>query len=149
MVSTCLDLSHGVPHDTYRRVFERVNPEALQRCFLGWVSQVVKQAGAQVIPIDGKCMKGSYDRKKKQSALHVVSAWASEHRLLLGQVKVETNEIKAIPSLLELLDITGCVITIDAMGTQRDCDPDCGQRRRLYFEPQSQSSDLIGGESLV
>jgi len=82
-------------------VFERVNPEALQRCFLGWVSQVVKQAGAQVIPIDGKCMKGSYDRKKKQSALHVVSAWASEHRLLLGQVKVEdkTNEIKAIPLL--------------------------------------------------
>jgi len=83
--------------------------------------------------------------KKKQSALHVVSAWASEHRLLLGQVKVEdkTNEIKAIPSLLELLDITGCVITIDAMGKQ-NCDPDCGQRRRLYFEPQSQSSDLIG-----
>jgi len=65
-------------------------------------------------------MKGSYDRKKKQSALHVVSAWASEHRLLLGQVKVEdkTNEIKAIPSLLELLD-TGCVITI-AMGTQTE-----------------------------
>jgi len=87
--------------------------------------------------------EGPYDRKK-QSALHVVSAWASEHRLLLGQVKVEdkTNEIKAIP-LLELLDITGCVITIDAMGTQTDCDPDCGQRRRLYFEPQSQSSLLL------
>jgi len=86
------------------------------------VSQVVKQAGAQVIPIDGKCMKGSLIAKKKQSALHVVSAWASEHRLLLGQVKVEdkTNEIKAIPSLLELLDITGCVITIDAMGTQTE-----------------------------
>jgi len=82
---------------------------------------VVKQAGAQVIPIDGKCMKGSYDRKKKQSALHVVSAWASEHRLLLGQVvEDKTNEIKAIPSLLELLDITGCVITIDAMGTQTE-----------------------------
>jgi len=75
---------------------------------------VVKQAGAQVIPIGQH--EGLYDRKKKQSALHVVSAWASEHRLL-GQVKVEP-EIKAIPSLLELLDITGCVITIDAMGTQ-------------------------------
>ena len=122
-LGTFLDLSHGVPHaDTYRRVFERVNPEALQRCFLGWVNQVVKQAGAQVIPIDGKCVKGSYDRNKKQSALHVVSAWASSHRLLLGQVKVEdkTNEIKAIPALLELLDITGCIITIDAMGTQTE-----------------------------
>jgi len=91
--------------DTYRRVFERVNPEALQRCFLGWVSQVVKQAGAGY-PDRRQVHEGSYDRKKKQSALHVVSAWASEHRLLLGQVKVEdkTNEIKAIPSLLELLD---------------------------------------------
>jgi len=137
------DLSHGVPHaDTYRRVFERVNPEALQRCFLGWVSQVVKQAGAQVIPIDGKCMKGSYDRKKKQSALHVVSACSIGP---VSQVKVEIRPTRLRPSLS-----TGIARhyrlrhTIDAMGTQRDCDPDCGQRRRLYFEPQSQSSDLIG-----
>lgn len=92
------------------------------RCFLAWVSQVVEATGAQVIPIDGKCVKGSYDRNKKQSALHVVSAWASEYRLMLGQVKVEnkTNEIKAIPALLDLLDITGCIITIDAMGTQTE-----------------------------
>jgi predicted transposase YbfD/YdcC len=118
-----LDLSNGIPHaDTYRRVFERVQPEALQRCFLGWVHQVVEATGSQVIPIDGKSIKGSYDRNKKQSALHVVSAWASEHRLLLGQVKVEnkSNEITAIPALLELLDITGCTITIDAMGTQTE-----------------------------
>lgn len=118
-----LDLSNGIPHaDTYRRVFERVNPEALQRCFLAWVNQVVEATGAQVIPIDGKSIKGSYDRSKKQSALHLVSAWASSHRLLLGQVKVEnkSNEITAIPKLLELLDITGCIITIDAMGTQTE-----------------------------
>lgn len=118
-----LDLSNGIPHaDTYRRVFERVQPEALQRCFLGWVHQVVEATNSQVIPIDGKSIKGSYDRNKKQSALHVVSAWASEHRLLLGQVKVDnkSNEITAIPALLELLDITGCTITIDAMGTQTE-----------------------------
>lgn len=86
------------------------------------MSQVVEATGAQVIPIDGKCVKGSYDRNKKQSALHVVSAWASEHRLMLGLVLVEnkTNEIKAIPALLDLLDITGCIITIDAMGTQTE-----------------------------
>jgi hypothetical protein len=103
-------------------VFERVNPETLQQCFLGWVKQVVEATGAQVILIDGKSVRGCYDRNKKQCALHLVSAWASEHRLMLGQVKVEnkSNEITAIPSLLKLLDIAGCIITIDAMGTQTE-----------------------------
>lgn len=122
-LATFLDLRHGIPHaDTYRRVFERLEPEALQRCFLEWVNQVVAATGAQVVPIDGKSVKGSYQRSKKQSALHLVSAWASQHQLLLGQVKVadKSNEITAIPALLKLLDITGCIITIDAMGTQTD-----------------------------
>jgi predicted transposase YbfD/YdcC len=122
-LETFLDLRHGVPHaDTYRRVFERLDPQALHRCFLQWVNSVVEATGAQVVPIDGKSVKGSYERNKKQSALHLVSAWASSHRVLLGQVKVadKSNEITAIPALLELLDITGCVITIDAMGTQTE-----------------------------
>jgi predicted transposase YbfD/YdcC len=122
-LSTLLSLPNGVPHaDTYRRLFERMAPDALERCFLGWVKQVVEGSGAQVIPIDGKTLKGSYDRNHKQSALHVVSAWASEHRLLLGQVKVasKSNEITAIPALLKLLDISGCIITLDAMGTQKE-----------------------------
>jgi predicted transposase YbfD/YdcC len=122
-LGTFLDLKHGIPHaDTYRRVFALIPPDALQECFLGWVKQIVEATGAQVIPIDGKTLKGSYDRGTRQSALHMVSAWASENRLMLGQVKVEskTNEIKAIPALLELLDITGCIITIDAMGTQAE-----------------------------
>lgn len=120
-LETLLELPHGIPSaDTYRRVFARLQPEALQQCFRCWVDHVVDQLGAQVIPIDGKCLKGSYDRNQKQSALQVVSAWASEHRLVLGQVKVESksNEITAIPTLLELLDISGSTITIDAMGTQ-------------------------------
>lgn len=122
-LGTFLELPHGVPQaDTYRRVFERIEPSALEACFQKWVGQIVSTAGAQVIPIDGKSVKGSYDRNKQQSALHLVSAWASEHRILLGQVKVEskTNEITAIPALLNLLDISGCVITIDAMGTQHE-----------------------------
>ena len=122
-LATFLDLKHGIPHaDTYRRVFALISPEALQKCFLGWVKQIVEATGAQVIPIDGKTLKGSYDRGTRQSALHMVSAWASENRLMLGQVKVEskTNEIKSIPALLKLLDITGCIITIDAMGTQTE-----------------------------
>ena len=122
-LSTFLALPQGIPQaDTYRRVFERIAPSSLERCFQTWVDQLVSTAGAQVIPIDGKTLKGSYDRNKQQSSLHMVSAWASEHRILLGQVNVEskTNEIKAIPALLNLLDISGCVITIDAMGTQHE-----------------------------
>jgi hypothetical protein len=125
-LETFLDLKNGVPKaDTYRRTFERINPEELQECFLGWVKQIVEATGAQVIPIDGKTLKGSYDRNKKQSSLHMVSAWASANKLMLGQVKVDSksNEIKAIPALLNLLDITGCIITIDAMGTQTAIAP--------------------------
>jgi hypothetical protein len=100
-LSTFLDLRRGIPHaDTYRRVFERIDPQALQGCFQGWLKQIVAATGAQVIPIDGKTLRGSYDREAKQSALHLVSAWASENRLLLAQVKVDqkTNEITAIPA---------------------------------------------------
>lgn len=117
-----LGLPNGIPcADTFRRVFERIDPQAFERCFQAWVQALVAELGLQVIPIDGKTLKGSYDREQKRSALHVVSAWASEHRLVLGQVKVadKSNEITAIPALLEMLDLSGCVITIDAMGTQK------------------------------
>jgi predicted transposase YbfD/YdcC len=103
-------------------VFELISPARFERSFNSWLSRLVSDLGAQVIPIDGKQLNGSYDRSLEQSALHVVSAWASQHRLFLGQVKVDdkSNEITAIPALLELLDITGCIITIDAMGTQHE-----------------------------
>ncbi len=75
-LETFLDLKHGIPHaDTYRRVLGRIDPDSLQKCFLGWIRQIVNATGAQVIPIDGKTLKGSYDRNSKQSALHLVSAW--------------------------------------------------------------------------
>ncbi len=120
-LETFLDLPWGIPKaDCYRRVFAHLAPEALGQCFHRWVSEIVKATGGQVIPIDGKTMRGSYDRGLQQSALHVVSAWSSENRLMLGQMKVneKSNEIKAIPALLKLLDISGSIITIDAMGTQ-------------------------------
>ncbi len=122
-LSRFLALPFGIPSaDTYRRLFERISPTSFERSFNSWLNSLVLDLGAQVIPIDGKTLKGSYDRNQEQSSLHVVSAWASEHRLFLGQVKVEdkSNEITAIPALLELLDISGCIITIDAMGTQHD-----------------------------
>ncbi|NER05698.1 MAG: ISAs1 family transposase [Okeania sp. SIO3C4] len=120
-LGTFLEFPHGIPKaDCYRRLFMRLAPQALQQCFWQWIEDIVTLTGGTVIPIDGKTMRHSYDRIEAQSALHVVSAWASEHRLMLGQVKVDrkSNEITAIPALLKLLDISGCIITIDAIGTQ-------------------------------
>jgi len=120
-LSQFLKLPEGIPSaDTFRRVFERINTKVFEQCFRRWVESIVENIGAQVIPIDGKTLKGSYDRALGKTALHLVSAWSSQHRLVLGQVKVadKSNEITAIPALLELLDIAGCIITIDAMGTQ-------------------------------
>lgn len=118
-----LALPHGIPSDdTFRRVFEFIDPEALNQCFLKWVETLVTKMGGEIIPIDGKTIRGSYDRNQGKSALHVISAWASEQRLVLAQMKVEdkSNEITAIPALLDLLDIAGSIITIDAMGTQTE-----------------------------
>jgi predicted transposase YbfD/YdcC len=105
-----LELANGIPSDdTFRRVFEFINPEELNRCFSRWIETLVTNMGGEIIPIDGKTIRGSYDRNQGKSALHVVSAWASEQNLVLAQMKVEdkSNEITAIPALLELLDIKG------------------------------------------
>jgi predicted transposase YbfD/YdcC len=135
-LSEFLALPFGIPRaDTYRRLFERISPTAFDKSFQSWLNSLVQDLGAQVIPIDGKTLKGSYDRKGKQSALHLVSAWGSKNRLFLGQVKVEdkSNEITAIPALLELLDISGCIITIDAMGTQTE----------IAHQIQTQGADYV------
>lgn len=118
-----LALSNGIPPDeTFRRVFEFINPEELNRCFLKWVETLVTKMEGEIIPIDGKTIRGSYDRNRGSSALHVISALASQQNLAVAQRKVEDkfNEITALPALLELLDITGSIITIDAMGTQSE-----------------------------
>lgn len=116
-----LELGNGIPSDdTFRRVFERIKPEALEKCLNKWLQTIMGSLKGEIVPIDGKSLRGSYNRNQGQSTLHLVTAWASEQRLVLGQVKVKdhSNEITAIPALLELLDITGAVVTIDAMGTQ-------------------------------
>ena len=121
-LETFLELPEGIPSpDTFRRVFEKINPKEFEQCFRRWVQSLVEKLGVEVIAIDGKVNRGSYDRESKLKALHLVSAWSSEHRLVLGQTKVsdKSNEIIAIPALLEMLDISGCIITIDAMGTQK------------------------------
>jgi predicted transposase YbfD/YdcC len=118
-----LELPNGIPSDdTFRRVFERINPEALEQCLTKWLQSMVGSIAGEVIAIDGKSLRGSYDRNQGVKALHLVSAWASQQRLVLGQVKVEdhSNEITAIPALLALLDLTGAIVSIDAMGTQTE-----------------------------
>ena len=122
-LETFLELPHGIPsHDTFSRVLALIDPQQMQECFLSWVKHLSDQLDLNVISIDGKTARGSYDRQEGLKALHTVSAWASEHHLVLAQQAVESksNEITAIPELLNLLDITGAIITLDAMGTQRD-----------------------------
>ncbi len=120
-LSTFLELPHGIPsHDTFSRVFRVIDPEQFHQFFLGWIEQITTQLQIKVIHIDGKTLRGSKDRKVGGKALHSVSAWASEHHLVLAQQRVDTksNEITAIPELLEMLSLEGTIITIDAMGTQ-------------------------------
>ena len=118
---TFLVLPGGIPsHDTFGRVFARLDPEELRRCFLSWVAAVVGAPGNQVVAVDGKTLRGSHDRRRGTSALHLVSAWATASDLVLAQVAVDTksNEITAIPALLRLLSLEGATVTIDAMGCQ-------------------------------
>lgn len=121
-LKTFLQLPHGIPsHDTFGRVFSLLNPEEFEACFLTWIKSLVIDMDKEIIAIDGKTLRGSCNRRKKQSALHLVSAWATEHRLLLGQVKTEekSNEIEAIPRLLQMIDVKDSIVTIDAMGCQQ------------------------------
>lgn len=118
-----LQLPNGIPSDdTFRRVFARIDPQQFQRSFLDWVRSVYDLTQGQVVAIDGKLSRRSYDRAAGRSAINMVSAWASENQMVLGQVKVdqESNEITAIPELLDMLEIAGCIVTIDAIGCQTE-----------------------------
>jgi predicted transposase YbfD/YdcC len=122
-LKTFLDLPNGIPcHDTYRRLFERLDPAEFQRGFLGWIEALHEASQRQVIAVDGKTLRRSFDRAKGKSALHMVHAWATANHLLLGQVAVDekSNEITAIPKLLKMLEIAGAIVTIDAMGCQKE-----------------------------
>ncbi len=124
---TFLALPNGIPsHDTFGRVFRLLDPEELRRCFLTWVRAVVAapgeagepgSLGQQVVAVDGKTLRRSHDRRTGKAALHLVSAWATESGLVVGQIGTDakSNEITAIPALLRLLALEGATVTIDAM----------------------------------
>jgi predicted transposase YbfD/YdcC len=118
-----LGLAHGIPsHDTFERVFDRLDPQVFQSCFRRWVEALTRHLSLEHIAIDGKTLRSSGNDPKGWKALHLVSAWASGCHLSLGQVAVDakSNEITAIPQLLELLDLHGALVTIDAMGCQKE-----------------------------
>ena len=119
-LKTFLDLPDGVPtHDTYRRFFMWVNPKKLEQCFIEWIKSVCDITEGRIINIDGKCLRGS--KGDNASLVHMVSAWCNTNNMVLAQEKVDdkSNEITAIPALLEILVLKGCMVTIDAMGCQR------------------------------
>lgn len=117
-----LKLPHGIPsHDTFGRVFSLIDPDEFETCFIDWINSLFIDIEKEIIAIDGKTLRGSHDRRKGKKALHLVSAWAAKNRVLLGQVRTEekSNEIEAIPRLLEMIDVKNSIVTIDAMGCQK------------------------------
>ncbi len=117
-----LELPHGIPtQHTFRHVFAVLDAEQFQECFLGWIKAAYEITDGQIVAIDGKKLRRSHDKRLGKQAIHMVSAWAVVNHLVLGQVKVDakSNEITAIPELLAVLEIAGCIVTIDAMGCQK------------------------------
>ena len=122
-LSRVLELANGIPsHDTFGRVFAMLDHVQFESCFMEWVEAVNEVMEGQVVAIDGKTIRRSHDRQAGKSAVHMVSAWASANHLVLGQIKVDdhSNEITAIPELLGALDVSGCTVTIDAIGCQKE-----------------------------
>lgn len=118
-----LDMANGVPsHDRFNAVFKAIKPAEFEKCLLSWITSLHEVTAGQLVAIDGKTLRPSFDKADAKSAIHMVSAWATANRISLGQVIVDqkSNEITAIPKLLELLDVSGCLVTIDAMGCQAE-----------------------------
>jgi len=118
-LSSFLELPNGIPsHDTFNRVFRRLDPKEFHECFMKWVEALRKEISKEIVAVDGKTVKRAIDKATEESGLHIVSAWATENELSLGQVAVEnkSNEIVAIPKLLALLELKDCIVTIDAIG---------------------------------
>ena len=120
-LSQFLDLSSGIPsHDRFNAILGAIKPAEFEACLLSWITDLHEISGGQVVAIDGKTLRRSFDTATSKSAIHMVSAWATANQISLGQVVVDakSNEITAIPKLLQILEISGCLVTIDAMGCQ-------------------------------
>jgi predicted transposase YbfD/YdcC len=118
-----LDLSAGIPsHDRFNAIFGAIKPAEFEKCLLSWISALHEISGGQLVAIDGKTLRRSFDAASSKSAIHMVSAWATANHVTLGQIVVDakSNEITAIPKLLKIIELSGCLVTIDAMGCQTE-----------------------------
>ena len=130
-----LELPHGIPsHGTIRRLFIRLDPQSLQQCFFSWVEAVRKQTEGDVVAIDGKTLRRSGEAANGKMPIHMVSAWAAANGMVLGQMKTSehSNEITAIPALLDLLKVKGCIVTIDAEGCQTEIAKKIREKKADY-----------------
>lgn len=137
-LSTFLDLSKGIPsHDTFGRVFRWLDPDQFQASFMTWSQAISQLSKGEIVAIDGKMLRRSKDKTHNKAGIWMVSAWASENRLVLGQEKVDdkSNEITAIPALLKLLNLEGCVVTVDAIGTQTEIVEQIVAQKADYILP--------------
>ena len=119
---TFLNLPHGIPsHDTFGRVFARLDPEQFERCFLKWIRSLAGRRQGRLVAVDGKTLRRSFDSAGKKAAIHMVSAWCQSNQMVLGQLATEakSNEIKTVPKLLDMLDLKGAVVTADALNCQK------------------------------
>jgi predicted transposase YbfD/YdcC len=122
-LSKFLDLSAGIPsHDRFNAIFAAIKPAEFEKCLLSWITALHEITDGQLVAIDGKTLRRSFDAASSKAAIHMVSAWATANGVSLGQVVVDekSNEITAIPKLLEILELSGCLVTIDAMGCQTE-----------------------------
>jgi predicted transposase YbfD/YdcC len=147
-LSRFLELPHGIPsHDTISRVFSRLPASMFESCFVAWMEDIVQLTDGEIVAIDGKSLRRSYNKTTKRSAIHMVSAWATTNGVVLGQVKVDdkSNEITAIPKLLDLLTTKSCVITLDAMGCQKDiASKIIDQKSDYVFGLKGNQSNTLG-----
>lgn len=144
-----LELPNGIPsHDTFGRVFSLLSPVQFQECFMSWIQAVAEVLAEQGVAIDGKTLRRSYDRGSDKAAIHMVSAWATKNRVVLGQLKTEekSNEITAIPELLKVLEVKGCIVTIDAMGCQRAIAKQIVEQEGEYVLALKQNQGNLYGE---
>jgi len=145
-LNTFLDLPHGIPsEDTFERVFARIDPDEFKNSFVKWVQAISQLTLGEVVAIDGKVLRRSHDKSNLKSAIHIVSAWASGNGLVLGQRKIDdkSNEITAIPKLLKMLEIEGCIVTIDAMGCQKKISNSIVDKKADYiFSLKGNQSNL-------
>ena len=144
-----LELPHGIPsHDTFRRVLSRLKPDELTQCFVSWTEALRESLDGEIVAIDGKTLRRSFDHAASQGAIHMVSAWANAHRLVLGQLKVDdkSNEITAIPKLLRMLELEGAIVTIDAMGCQKEIAKTITEQGAEYVLALKDNHPTLHGE---